>query len=216
MKLNAANLGIRIKQARVAKGWTQTELARALGVQRSSVVRWETGISVARNIPKVAALLGQSPEWFLEHADEVNVTAAVSESQELKQLRAEVRRLQKELRSVLSHEGSGTEKTHAKSVIVNIINDKNDNTQAVIDEKVFELQKPAAQQQPENIQDQAVLADLLKDWNSVSSEARLMAALLITGDWSYKLKLWNRNVAVGEEVLKAVRRKKPNETYHSA
>ena len=32
----------------------------------------------------------------------------------------------------------------------------------------------------------------------------LAAALLITGDWAYKLKLWNRNVAVDDDVIKAV------------
>jgi transcriptional regulator with XRE-family HTH domain len=238
MKLNAVNLGIRIKQARTAKGWTQTELAKALGVQRSSVVRWETGVSVARKIPQLSKVLGQTAEWFLERADEVATSAVSKDSQEMKQLRGEVRRLQKELRSSLTEKNQSVAQlmSHAdveerverairneraraesviepKSVTVNIINEKAQPVEKQAQknedkiEKHVEVKAKKSRKSEEHVVDQAILAEILKSWNGVTEEARLMAALLITGDWSYKLKLWNRNIAVGDDVLKSIRHK---------
>lgn len=43
----------RIAQARLAKGWTQGQLADAIGVEQSQIAGWETG---ARK-PKVDALM---------------------------------------------------------------------------------------------------------------------------------------------------------------
>lgn len=43
----------RIAQARLAKGWTQAQLAEAVGVAKQHISRWEKGI----NKPSVAALV---------------------------------------------------------------------------------------------------------------------------------------------------------------
>lgn len=170
MKLNAVGVGLRIRQARAAKGWTQAELAKAVGVRRSSVVRWETGISVPSRlgIPKLAKILGQPADWLLAKADEVSAVKdnGIEETRELKKLRGEIRRLRERMKG--------------------------------------EADRLEAEPAREEYKDQAVLDDIMSGWNRVNSESRLLAALLITGDWSYKLKLWNRDVAVDQEVLRAI------------
>ena len=53
-------LGRRIAAARESKGWHQSDLAEALGVEPPSVSRWETGKSKPSSdrIPKIAEILG--------------------------------------------------------------------------------------------------------------------------------------------------------------
>lgn len=36
-------IGSKIKQARINHGWTQEELGRRVGVQKSAIAKWETG-----------------------------------------------------------------------------------------------------------------------------------------------------------------------------
>lgn len=36
-------IGMKIKQARMAHGWTQEELGNRIGVQKSAIAKWETG-----------------------------------------------------------------------------------------------------------------------------------------------------------------------------
>lgn len=36
-------IGAKIKQARINHGWTQEELGRRVGVQKSAIAKWETG-----------------------------------------------------------------------------------------------------------------------------------------------------------------------------
>jgi transcriptional regulator with XRE-family HTH domain len=63
--------GARIRAARRARGWTQDDLAKAVGVTRSAVAQWETDragqirdnlarIAMVLGVP-VAALLGSAP-----------------------------------------------------------------------------------------------------------------------------------------------------------
>ena len=168
MKLNAAGVGLRIRQARIAKGWTQAQLADRLGIQRSSVVRWENGVSVPSRfgVPKLAQVLEHSADWLLAKADEGTAPMATNGScdlLELKRLRSEIRRLKTEL------------------------NRQNKSRKI-----------------PRRPDDDGVLSDILVKWPRANKESRLLAALLITGDWSYKLKLWNRDIAVGDDVLKAI------------
>ena len=177
MGLNARSIGLKIQQARVAKGMTQGELAKALGIDRGSVGRWETGRSVPRQvgIPKVAKVLGQSPDWLLEGSGELNATAQNvevlrAERRTLKEIREEVKKLSRQSESKVKVRASSPTPIRATA-----------KSPAKTDKKTLE--------------------DVIGGWDSAKPEARLIAALLITGDWSYKLKLMNREVSVDEEVL---------------
>ncbi|HMN68973.1 MAG TPA: helix-turn-helix transcriptional regulator [Bdellovibrionales bacterium] len=180
MGLNAVQIGLKIQEARLTKGITQDELAQALGVSRSTVVRWETGRAVPRQIgiPKVAGFLGKDASWLLEGSSDVtvagqNVELLRAERRTLKEIRSEVKNLTKNLKP--------------KAASVNVAKTRSPRElDAAIDRKTLE--------------------DVQRAWSSAKPEARLIAALLVTGDWSYKLKLWNREVSVDQEVLDLVGR----------
>lgn len=62
--LKDSEIGERLKEARIAKGLTQTELAQKLGVGQSAVGKWERGIvtNIKRSmIQQIAAALDISP-----------------------------------------------------------------------------------------------------------------------------------------------------------
>jgi transcriptional regulator with XRE-family HTH domain len=61
------SVGGRIKAARIARGWTQDQLAGAVGVSRSAVAQWETDRAgqVRENLSRIAATLGVSVETLL-------------------------------------------------------------------------------------------------------------------------------------------------------
>lgn len=65
----------RIKALREIKGITQAELARRLGVTRSSVNAWELGISTpsTQYIVELAAIFGVSTDYLLG----VNTSASI-------------------------------------------------------------------------------------------------------------------------------------------
>ncbi|MGE3682728.1 MAG: helix-turn-helix domain-containing protein [Bdellovibrionales bacterium] len=177
MRLNARHIGLRIRQARMAKGMTQAELSKALGIDRGSVGRWETGRSVPRQVgmPRVASVLGKSAEWLLEGSGDPspalqNIEVLRAEQRTLKEIREEVKKL--------CRQSESKPKMHTSNKIAGT-----DQTIKV---------------------DHNTLADIINGWNKAKPEARLMAALLITGDWSYKLKLMNRDVSVDEDVLSAL------------
>ena len=66
----------RIKELREEKAWTQTELAKILGVTRSCVNAWEMGISVpsTQYVVELASLFHISTDLLLG----VEATASVS------------------------------------------------------------------------------------------------------------------------------------------
>ena len=66
----------RIKELREEKAWTQTELAKILGVTRSCVNAWEMGISVPspQYVVELASLFHISTDFLLG----VEATASVS------------------------------------------------------------------------------------------------------------------------------------------
>lgn len=68
----------RIRQLRENRCWTQSQLARALGITRSSVNAWELGISVpsTQYMVELASLFGVSTDYLLG----LEQTAAVSVS----------------------------------------------------------------------------------------------------------------------------------------
>jgi len=61
---NPRDIGARIRTAREEQGWTQDQLAEAVGVSRSAVAQWETGRAgqVTTNLTRVAEALGVGVE----------------------------------------------------------------------------------------------------------------------------------------------------------
>jgi transcriptional regulator with XRE-family HTH domain len=61
-------VGARIRQARLARGMTQADLAAKIGVTRSAVAQWETDRAgqVRANLTRLAAVLGVSVQFLLE------------------------------------------------------------------------------------------------------------------------------------------------------
>jgi transcriptional regulator with XRE-family HTH domain len=82
------DIGARIRTAREQQGWTQDQLATAVGVSRSAVAQWETGRAgqVTTNLTRVASALGVGVE-FLMHGRDKFATAKVSSGDELAMLR---------------------------------------------------------------------------------------------------------------------------------
>lgn len=65
------DIGARIKTAREDQGWTQDQLAEAVGVSRSAVAQWETGRAgqVTTNLTRVASALGVGVEYLMYGLD---------------------------------------------------------------------------------------------------------------------------------------------------
>lgn len=63
-------IGLRIKMAREAKGWSQDALADELDVKQATVSAWEAGSFPKRlGLPKIAAALDRPIEWFQNDTD---------------------------------------------------------------------------------------------------------------------------------------------------
>ena len=62
-----SSVGLRIRHTRSERGWTQDQLATAVGVSRSAVAQWETDRSgqVRGNLSRIAGALGVSVEYLL-------------------------------------------------------------------------------------------------------------------------------------------------------
>lgn len=62
------SLGEKIALARIAKGWNQSNLAKALDVEPPTVSRWEGNLVVPkpRRMVLIAKALGKPIEWFQE------------------------------------------------------------------------------------------------------------------------------------------------------
>lgn len=58
-------IGLKIRQAREAKGWSQYDLADELNTNAGTVSRWEGGAFPKRiGLPRIAEALGKPVEWF--------------------------------------------------------------------------------------------------------------------------------------------------------
>jgi len=81
-------IGARIRTARQELGWTQDQLAAAVGVSRSAVAQWETGRAgqVTANLTRVAAALGVGIE-HLAHGRDKFAPGQVTTGDELALLR---------------------------------------------------------------------------------------------------------------------------------
>lgn len=68
----------RIKELRQARGWTQADLARRLGVTRNGVNSWEQGLSMPSpaSLVDLARMFSVSTDYLLgvERLDTVNVS----------------------------------------------------------------------------------------------------------------------------------------------
>ncbi len=68
----------KIKRLREARGWSQAELARRLGVTRNGVNSWEQGLSMPSPacLVELARVFSVSTDYLLgiENLDSVNVT----------------------------------------------------------------------------------------------------------------------------------------------
>ncbi len=60
-------IGARIKDVRQERGWTQDQLAQAVGVSRSAVAQWETGRAgqITGNLTRIAASLDVGVEYLM-------------------------------------------------------------------------------------------------------------------------------------------------------
>lgn len=66
------SIHVRIRQARLTAGLSQSEVARLLGVSRSACNQWESGRGPAprrERLAKLAQLLGVSYEWLATGAE---------------------------------------------------------------------------------------------------------------------------------------------------
>ena len=68
------DIGTRIRAAREEQGWTQDQLAAAVGVSRSAVAQWETGRAgqVTTNLTRVAGALGIGVEHLMYGRDKLS------------------------------------------------------------------------------------------------------------------------------------------------
>lgn len=60
-------MGARIREVRRERGWTQDQLALAVGVSRSAVAQWETGRAgqITGNLTRIAAALQVGVEYLM-------------------------------------------------------------------------------------------------------------------------------------------------------
>ena len=67
----------RIKEARIALGWSQADLARRMFVTQPSVADWESGRKAphTKNLARLAMLLGVSFEWLTTGRGEMHTSA---------------------------------------------------------------------------------------------------------------------------------------------
>ena len=119
---DAATFGDRLAGAREAAGMTQTQLARRLGVKKSTIAAWENDLSEPRanRLSMMAGLVNVSIMWLLTGEGE-GMEAPVEEGEanieladavvELRAIRGEMRasaeraaRLEKKLRLMLERE----------------------------------------------------------------------------------------------------------------
>ena len=85
---NPGDIGARIRTAREEQGWTQDQLAAAVGVSRSAVAQWETGHAgqVTTNLTRVASTLGVGVEYLMHGRDKF-AAGKINSSDELAMLR---------------------------------------------------------------------------------------------------------------------------------
>ena len=83
------SVGTRIRAARRERGWTQDQLAAAVGVSRSAVAQWETDRAgqIRANLARIANALGVSLESLIKAGTPAEETEPASRGDELAILR---------------------------------------------------------------------------------------------------------------------------------
>jgi transcriptional regulator with XRE-family HTH domain len=85
---NPTEMGVRIRDVRRERGWTQDQLANAVGVSRSAVAQWETGRAgqVTTNLTRIAEVLEVGVEYLM-YGDDKRAPAEARQGDELALLR---------------------------------------------------------------------------------------------------------------------------------
>lgn len=94
----AATFGDRVAAAREAKGYSQADLARRIGVRKDTVEHWENDITESRanKLQMLAGLLNVSIRWLLTGEGE-GPESDINQTVEIAQALDEVRRLRTEM-----------------------------------------------------------------------------------------------------------------------
>ena len=69
---DVVKIGIRLKETRIERGYTQEELGKALGINKSTVQRYETGKIIKLKLPVIEAFakyLYVNPAWLVFKSD---------------------------------------------------------------------------------------------------------------------------------------------------
>ncbi|MEK0163977.1 helix-turn-helix domain-containing protein [Phaeobacter sp. A36a-5a] len=99
---DAATFGDRVAAARDAAGMTQAQLARRLGIKKSTLTGWEQDRSEPRanKLSMMAGLLNVSMRWLLTGEGEgMEAPAGEQMPQDLAAVMTELRQLREDLRS---------------------------------------------------------------------------------------------------------------------
>ncbi len=75
--MNSVEIGKRIKQVRESKNLSQDDLAKRLGLNKSSIQRYESGQVQRIKLPVIenmAAFLGVNPSWLILKTDDPTPT----------------------------------------------------------------------------------------------------------------------------------------------
>jgi transcriptional regulator with XRE-family HTH domain len=85
---NPTEMGIHIRDVRRERGWTQDQLATAVGVSRSAVAQWETGRAgqITSNLTRIAEVLEVGVEYLM-YGDDKRAPAEARLGDELALLR---------------------------------------------------------------------------------------------------------------------------------
>ena len=85
---NPTDIGLRVRDVRRERGWTQDEFARRVGVSRSAVAQWETGRAgqVTGTLTRIADVLGVGVE-YLTFGNDKRAPGQVGQGDELALLR---------------------------------------------------------------------------------------------------------------------------------
>jgi len=97
----AATFGYRVAAAREAAGMTQAQLARRLGVKKTTLTGWEQDLSEPRanKLTMMAGLLNVSMGWLLTGEGEgMDAPAGEQVPQDLAAILTELRQLREEMR----------------------------------------------------------------------------------------------------------------------